>query len=53
MAKTIYRYSVWVSVPTDEDGEAIGGAMDPIYDAMKKIPGFLESSFEDSYSDED
>lgn len=53
MAKRVYRYSIWVSVETDEDGDAVSGAMDQVYDVMSSIPGFMESSFEDSYEDYD
>lgn len=49
------RYNVWVSM-SDEEYEGSGdwdnyAAFDRLHKALEKIPGFIESSFEDSYED--
>lgn len=43
------RYNVWVSM-SDEEYNSAAFAFD-IDTAFKQIPGFIESSFEDSYED--
>lgn len=49
MSRTI-RYTVYLEVSDEDYDSYTWGWMDGHHDAFKSIPGFIESSFEDSYS---
>ena len=52
MAKSIVRYSVWVRIDQDGEDDLNGEQLEAVRVAFRSTPGFIESSFEDSYRDE-
>lgn len=45
---TTVRYSVWVHVDDLESDDTLDG----VSEAFHNVPGFIESSWEDSYDDD-
>lgn len=52
MATATVRYSIWVTVDRRGEDDLNGEQLEAVRLALRKVPGFIDSSFEDCYWDD-